>query len=117
MITVHLNNLRFIAYHGIHEEEKILGNDYIIDAAIAFQEEPEIVNTIKNTINYAAIYQIIKEKMMIPTPLMETLVMEMGSEIHKEFPQVTSVNISIKKMHPPIEGIQGSAGVSWYRQF
>lgn len=117
MITVYLNNLLFHASHGIHEEEKLLGNDYVVDAFVEFHEEHQVINSIYQTINYVDLYNIIKEKMGEPTPLLETVVMEIGNEIHNEFPQLRSINISIKKMNPPIEGIQGSAGVNWQRQF
>ena len=117
MITVHLHNLQFNSFHGIHEEEKILGNEYLIDASVEFHEEKEVIRSIHNTINYVDIYNIIKERMSVPCPLLETVVMEIGNEIHNEFPQVRSINISLKKMYPPIEGIEGAAGVSWQRQF
>ncbi len=117
MITVHLHNLQFNAFHGIHEEEKILGNNYVIDASVEFHEEKHVITSIHDTINYADIYNIIKERMNLPTPLLETVVMDIGNKIHNEFPQIRSINISIKKMQPPIEGIQGSAGVNWQRQF
>lgn len=117
MITVHLHNLLFNSFHGIHEEEKILGNDYVIDASVEFHEEPEVISSIHDTINYEDIYNIIRERMSVPTPLLETVVMEIGNEIHAEFPQVRAINISIKKMFPPIEGIEGAAGVNWQRQY
>jgi dihydroneopterin aldolase len=117
MITVHLHNLQFNAFHGIYQEEKILGNEYIVDASVIFHEETEVITSIRDTIDYADIYNIIKERMSVPTPLLETVVMEIGNEIHNEFPQARSINISLKKMHPPIEGIRGSAGVNWQKEF
>jgi dihydroneopterin aldolase len=117
MITVQLHNLHFTSFHGIYEEEKILGNEYLVDASVEFHEEREVITSIYDTINYEDIYNIIKERMSVPTPLLETIVMEIGNEIHKEFPQVRTINISLKKMHPPIEGMEGAAAVSWQRQF
>jgi 7,8-dihydroneopterin aldolase/epimerase/oxygenase len=117
MITVHLYNLHFNSFHGIHEEEKVLGNEYLVDASVEFHEEKEVITSIQDTINYEDIYNIIKERMSAPTPLLETIVMEIGKEIHSEFPQVRAINISLRKMHPPIEGIEGSAGVNWQRQY
>lgn len=117
MITVHLHNLHFNSFHGIHEEEKILGNEYVVDASVEFHEERAVITSIHDTINYVDIYNIIKERMSISTPLLETIVMDIGNKIHNEFPQVRSINISLKKMHPPIEGIEGAAGVNWQRQF
>ena len=117
MITVHLYNLHFNSFHGILEEEKILGNEYVIDASVEFHEEKGVITSIQDTINYEDIYNIIKERMSEPSPLLETIVMEIGNDIHNEFPQIRSINISLKKMYPPIEGIRGSACVNWQRQF
>ena len=117
MITVQLHNLHFNSFHGIHEEEKILGNEYLINASVEFHEDKEVITSIHNTINYEDIYNIIKQRMSVPSPLLETIVMEIGNKIHIEFPQVRSINISLKKMYPPIEGIQGAACVNWQRQF
>ncbi|MEO8416146.1 MAG: dihydroneopterin aldolase [Ginsengibacter sp.] len=117
MITVHLNDLRFNSYHGIHETEKILGNDYVINASLEFHEEDQVITSIHDTVNYVDIYKIIRERMNVPTPLLETIVMEIGNTIHNEFPQIRSINISLKKLHPPIEGIQGAASVNWQKQF
>jgi dihydroneopterin aldolase len=117
MIIVQLNDLKFNSFHGIYEQEKLLGNDYVIDASVEFHEEQHVITSINHTINYVNIYKIIKERMGIPTPLLETVIMEIGNEIHHEFPQTRSIHICIKKMHPPIEGIQGSASVQWQKQF
>ncbi len=117
MIKVQLHNLQFNSFHGIHEEEKILGNSYVVDASVEFHEETDVINSISETINYAEIYKIIKLRMDIPTPLLETVIMEAGNSIHNRYPGLRSINISIKKMHPPIEGIEGSAIVSWHKEF
>ena len=117
MITVHLHHLLFNAFHGIHEEEKKLGNEYIVDASFEFHENTEVIMHINDTIDYGIIYNIIKRRMGIPTPLLETIVMQIGNEIHAGYPFLKSIRISIKKMYPPIEGMQGAAGVTWQKQF
>lgn len=117
MVTVQLQNLHFNAFHGIHEEEKVLGNEYVVNATMEFQEKAEVIMHVNDTVNYASIYEIIKRRMSIPTPLLETVAMETGNEIFQHFPQIKSVSLSIAKMHPPIEGMQGSAIVSWEKKF
>lgn len=117
MVTVQLQNLRFTAFHGIHEEEKILGNEYIVDAQVEFQEKTAVIVHVNDTVNYATIYEIIRKKMNTPTPLLETVAMETGNEIHQHFPQIESISLSITKMYPPVEGMQGSAMVSWNKRF
>lgn len=117
MIKVQLHNLLFNSFHGIHEEEKILGNDYVVNISMEVREETQVITSIHETINYAEIYKIIKMRMAIPTPLLETVIMEAGNSIYQKFPELYSINISIEKMHPPIEGMQGSAIVSWKKDY
>ena len=96
MITIHLRNT-FYCYHGVHEEEKILGNDYELFADIQFNEEQDVIHSIQQTINYIDIYQIVQQRMNIPSPLLETIVMDIGSSIKKKYDQVKSISIKIKK--------------------
>jgi dihydroneopterin aldolase len=117
MVSIHLDKLCFNSFHGVHEEERILGNEYIVDCIIDFYEKEEVILHIDDTINYVTVYEIIKKRMAIPTQLLETVVMQIGSEIYESFPQVKSINISLTKLHPPIEAIQGSVGVRWHKEF
>ena len=117
MITIHLHNLKFYSYHGVHEEEKILGNEYEVNADIQFHEEDVQIHTLSETINYVDLFEIIKNRMKIPTQLLETVVMEIGYSIYEKYNHVTSIDISLKKNHPPIEGIEGTVGVSWHKEF
>ena len=117
MITVELSNLLFNAFHGIYEEEKMLGNEYVVNVSVAFVEKDTVIEHIHDTVNYAVIYNIIKKRMSIPTALLETIAMQTGNEIHTIYPHLKSISISIKKMHPPIEGMQGAAEVKWQKEF
>ena len=117
MVKVQLQNLFFKAFHGIHEEEKILGNDYSVDAAVDFHERDEVIEHIDETIDYGIVYSIIKKRMSVPTPLLETVVMHIGNDIHHKFPDIKSITVSIKKLHPPVEGMQGFAEVTWHKEF
>ena len=74
MITIHLNNLRFFSFHGLHEEETLLGNEYEINADVRFHEEQERIDSLDKTVNYADIFELIKQRMQIATPLLETVV-------------------------------------------
>ena len=117
MITIHLQNLKFYSFHGVHEEEKLLGNDYEVNADVQFHEEDSEIDSLSQTINYVDIFEIIKNRMNTPTQLLETVVMDIGNTIHEKYNYVRSINISLKKNHPPIQGIQGSVGVSWNKEF
>ena len=117
MITVQLHQLLFYAYHGVHEEEEVLGNEYMVDCTVEFYENVEVITRINETVNYVHIYGIIKKRMGIPTQLLETVAMEIGNEILREYKDLKRIDISISKLHPPIEGLRGSVGISWHRKF
>ncbi len=117
MITIHLYNLKFHSFHGVHAEEKLLGNTYEVNADVQFHEEHAEINSLSQTINYVEIYEIIKRRMQIPTSLLETIVMDIGNTIHEKYEYVRHINISLKKNNPPIEAIEGAVGVSWHKEF
>ena len=117
MITIHLYNVKFYSYHGIHEEEKLLGNDYEVNADIQFHEEHSQIDSISQTINYVELFEIIKARMEIPTDLLETIVMDIGNTIHEKHNYVRSIYVSLKKVNPPVAYMQGSVGVSWHKEF
>jgi|SRR5690242_10388751 len=117
MIKVELEELLFKSFHGIHEEEKILGNDYRVNVSVDFHERDEVIQHINDTVDYAKIYEIIEKRMSVPTALLETLVMHIGNDIHHQYPDLKSITISIRKLHPPVERMQGSAEVTWHKEF
>ncbi len=67
MITIHLYNLKFYSFHGVHEEEKLLGNEYEVNADVRFHEDQGGIHSLSQTINYAEVFEIIKKRMHIPT--------------------------------------------------
>ncbi len=117
MITIHLQNLKFYSFHGVLEEEKLSGNDFEVNADIQFHEGETVIHSLSQTINYVDLFEIIKERMQTPSQLLETVVMDIGKKISEKYNSVRSINISLKKMHPPIEGINGSVGVTWHKKF
>lgn len=116
MFTIQLNNLRFFAHHGFYAEEKVLGNEFEVDAAVTIAAEEKILH-LSQTINYVVIYEMIKKRMGIPTQLLETLAQELIEEIYLHDKRIESISITIKKLHPPIENFSGSVGVSLIKHF
>jgi len=115
--TVQLHNLRFFAAHGLYEEEKLVGNEFEVNLSMVI-DAPEITLTkIEDTINYAEVHRITKDVFSNPTPLLETLAMEIATAIKEAFQSLKSINVQIKKLHPPIIGFTGSVSVSYRKDF
>jgi dihydroneopterin aldolase len=116
MITLQLHNLQFHAYHGLYEQENFIGNTFEVDADVVVDVQDQITR-LHQTVNYATVYSVIKQRMQQPTPLLETVAQELTRIIHDIDNRIRSVSITIKKLSPPIENFQGTVGVSYKKEF
>ncbi len=113
MMQVHLRQLKLYGYHGLDEGEDVLGGEYEVSLTASYHPTNVPVISIAQTIDYTILYEMIKQRMQKPTPLLETLATEIASEIFAKFQNVEEVVISIFKLHPPIKNFQGSVGVTY----
>jgi dihydroneopterin aldolase len=116
MFTINLHKLIFFSFHGIHEEERILGNDYEVNVSISINEASQI-DGLEQTVNYASLYQLIKQRMSVPTPLLETLAQDLAMQIHESDKRIRSISVSIEKKYPPLTNIRGSVSVTYTKNF
>lgn len=115
-MNIQLCDLQFFAFHGVHEEEKILGNNFVVQASLSVEASKK-VTTLEQTVNYASVYQVIKERMELPTALLETLVQDLVELIHALDDRITSVSVTIEKKNPPILNMVGSVNVNYKKEF
>ena len=116
MFTINLHNLTFHAYHGVYEEERILGNNFMVNVSLTFNAA-EPVTELHHTINYAAVYEIIKQSMLVATPLLETLAQELSHKIYQMDNRIKSISVSVEKKNPPISNMEGSVSVHYKKTF
>ncbi len=116
MFTITLHNLIFHSFHGVHEEEKILGNTFEVNVALSFIPDQQIKN-LEQTINYATVYEIIKHRMQTATPLLETLTEDLVEEIRAFDKRIKSISVSVEKKNPPIANMEGSVSVHYKKDF
>lgn len=116
-MTIELRSLRFFSGHGLYEEEEKAGNEFELDVLVSFVPQEYPIKKLGHTVNYVAVYQIIKAVMEHRQQLLETCAMDICSQLHAAFPQVTEASISIKKLTPPITGFTGSVGVRYAQKF
>lgn len=114
--TIHLNNLTFFSFHGLYEEEKILGNNFGVDVSLSFNAAEKIY-TLEQTTNYVAVYNIIKQRMAIPTALLETLAQDLALKIYEYDKRIKSITVKVEKKNPPISNMEGSVCVSFKKDF
>lgn len=102
---VSLEGMEFHAFHGFYEEERKKGNDFVVDVHVTtdFSKAAESDN-LEGTVNYETIYTIVKEEMSIPTKLLERVAQRILESCFERFSIALSIEISVAKKNPPIEG-------------
>lgn len=113
MLSIHLHNIILFAHHGIYEEEKILGNRFELNITIKHSPARLPVKHLEDTVDYIAVYELVKKRMSLPTALLETVATEIAQEILANFSLAEEVFLSIRKLHPPVSQMEGSVGVSF----
>jgi 7,8-dihydroneopterin aldolase/epimerase/oxygenase len=113
MLTIHLTDLLFFAFHGLYPEEQILGTNYRVNLYVKYMPTASVITQIENTLNYEDLFRMVEERMRKPTPLLETIVMEVAQQIMKTYLVVEEVFVKLEKCNPPISGLQGAIGVSF----
>ncbi|TAD86037.1 MAG: dihydroneopterin aldolase [Bacteroidetes bacterium] len=113
MLSIHLKNLRFFAYHGLHPEEKVLGNNFLVNLHLHYQPAAELVTDINDTINYEVLFSMVQASMLTPTALLETLTMQLCYDVMERFDEVDQIFVSVEKCNPPIVGYEGGVVVSF----
>lgn len=117
LLTIKLNNLRFHAFHGLYHEEQNAGNDFIVNLSVTYLPAQSIVQTLSETLDYGALFEIIKTEMQKPRLLLETFVMEVAEIIYKRFRVIRTIEISLEKIQVPLSGFSGSAVVSFTKNY
>lgn len=109
---IFLKNVRFHAYHGVLEQEQAVGNDYVVNLNVNYDFTCAMrTDELSGTINYAELYELVKEEMMKPSKLLEHVVGRIGDRIFSEYPSVTEIQLAINKLNPPFGADCDGAGV------
>ncbi len=105
MAAIALEGMKFYAYHGVYEEERILGGEYVVDVYITTVfAKAAIDDDLYKTINYETIYLICQIAMRKPSKLVEAVAERIGLGIRNQFKNISELNIRVAKLHPPLGG-------------
>ncbi|RYD73629.1 MAG: dihydroneopterin aldolase [Sphingobacteriales bacterium] len=108
--TVALKDVKCFALHGYYPEEQIIGNHFIIDLDTEFTSQG-FDDELAQTVNYEDLNTIIREEMKNTQKLLETVLNNIISKVIELYPFVDTVNVSMKKLNPPMPGQIGHSFV------
>lgn len=109
---IYLRNVRFHAFHGVLPQEGIVGNDYLVNLVLDYDFSSAMqTDDLQGTLNYAEVYQKVREEMAVPSKLLEHVAGRIAHRLFSDFPEIQKLQLSITKVNPPMGGDSDGAGV------
>ena len=113
MGVIALEHMEFWAYHGCFEEEQVIGTRFQVDLELSVDTtKAESSDHLHDTVNYQAVYRVVKKEMETSSKLLEHLARRILDAIHSNFPSVTHARIKIAKLNPPLGGKIGCVSLT-----
>jgi len=105
MSTISIEGMEFYAYHGCFAEEKVIGTRFVVDLYLETDTtEAEQTDNLEHTVNYLAVYQLVRKEMEHKSNLLEHVGRRIIDQTMQRFPMVKKVTVKVKKMNPPLGG-------------
>jgi dihydroneopterin aldolase len=102
---IELKNMVFHACHGVSEQEKTVGNTFIVSLKLYLDLSlAEQTDCLEDALNYAGVFEIVKREMAVPSNLLEHVAGRIISALRQTFPQVEKIRIRLAKSRPPVDG-------------
>lgn len=115
--TITLEQCEFFGYHGIYDEEKSNGNNFLVDVTVVINSKNfENLQSLDATLDYQIIYKIVQKRMAVATLLLEKIVLDIALEIEKVFNDLVEITTTIYKSKPPLGGVCKSSKVSYCKK-
>lgn len=109
---IYLEDVRFFAYHGVSEQETLIGNEYTISLQLKLDLSKAMeTDDVADTVSYAMVYEAVKAEMDIPSRLLEHVAGRIARRLQQEFPQIESLKLRLAKRNPPMGADIKAAGV------
>lgn len=104
MARITLGVMTFHAHHGLFEEERKIGGKY--ELTVTYEQDIENVSEtddIEDTLNYASVYDIVKEEMEKESKLIEHVSARILRHLFCQFGH-RDWQIRFSKINPPVNG-------------
>ena len=113
MHTIRLNNLTFLAHHGVCPEEQFIGGRYEVDVSMDLDfEAAGKGDDLQQTVDYALVYRLVEGVINGPrVQLLERLAWRIAQVVLQQFPPVCYIEVAVRKINPPLGGECSSAEV------
>jgi dihydroneopterin aldolase len=103
MGLIEIEGMDFFAYHGCFKEERVIGTRFTVDAWLTTDTSgAETSDNLKDTINYQAVYALIRQEMEKHSHLLEHVARRIVDALYTDFKTLAHVKIKVSKLNPAL---------------
>ena len=116
-MKIHLNEMVFYGYHGVHPEERNLGQRFYVTITLETdRSKDQFIDHLEDTVDYSKVYETIRHIMESDKfLLLENCANTIMTSLFRDFEEIINLNVSIKKPSVPIKGHLSSVEVEMNR--
>ncbi len=109
---IRIEKLRFRAFHGVLPQERSVGGDFVVTLRVGYPFEAAMQSdNVADTLDYSAVYKTVCYEMALPSQLLEHVAGRIVKALLRDFPQITSIDLWLTKVTPPMGADCEGAGV------
>ena len=100
---ISIENLRIHAFHGVMEQERNVGADFLLSLHIHYNIGKAMeTDEVADTLNYAEVCEVVTQEMKTPSKLLEHVAGRICKALFQRFPQATAISLKLTKQNPPM---------------
>ncbi len=112
---IEIEGMKFYAYHGYFESERIVGNEFVVDISIETDcSAAAASDSLEDALNYQSVYDLVKREMQVKSFLLEHVAGRILITLQTEFPNIQNARIKVSKVNPPMGGEVENASVTLF---
>ena len=109
---ISLNKATFRAFHGVMAQERRVGALFEVTLRVGLPLSAAMESdALTDTIDYAALYQIVSREIAVPSQLLEHVGGRIVRAVEAAAPQAKSIDLWITKKNPPMGADCEGAGI------
>jgi dihydroneopterin aldolase len=107
----HISGLRIHAPIGWFEEERVKGNDFLIDISYSAPfDSAAVSDELSDAVDYASVCALVAEVFHKKCRLLEQITRDLVIQLEKNFPRISHLKVKVTKLNPPVS--QSVEGIS-----
>jgi len=101
--VVSIERLRLHAYHGVMEQERQVGADFLVTLRVHYNIcKAMATDDVADTLDYGELCQVVKTAMAQPSNLLEHAAGRIATSVFDRFPLATALDLKLTKVNPPM---------------